>query len=85
MAGPPLLFALVVRADGSVATVADLKGRKVGVSTVGSVTSWIISEVSRQQGWGYDGMSQVPIGDDANRIAALKTKLQSTYNLGNKN
>jgi NitT/TauT family transport system substrate-binding protein len=74
MAGPPLLFALVVRADGSVATVDDLKGRKVGVSTVGSVTSWIISEVSRQQGWGYEGMSQVPIGDDANRIAALKTK-----------
>ena len=74
MAGPPLLFALVVRNDGSVPTVDDLKGRKVGVSTVGSVTSWIISEVARQKGWGYDGMSQVPIGDDANRIAALKTQ-----------
>lgn len=74
MAGPPLLFALVVRADGAVATIDDLKSRKVGVSTVGSVTSWIISEVSRQKGWGYDGMSQVPIGDDASRIAALKTK-----------
>lgn len=74
MAGPPLLFALVVRADGAVATIDDLKGRKVGVSTVGSVTSWIISEVSRQKGWGYDGMSQVPIGDDASRIATLKTK-----------
>ena len=74
MAGPPLLFALVVRNDGAVATADDLKGRKVGVSTVGSVTSWIISEVSRQKGWGYDGMSQVPIGDDASRIAALKTK-----------
>jgi NitT/TauT family transport system substrate-binding protein len=74
MAGPPLLFALVVRNDGSVASADDLKGRKVGVSTVGSVTSWIASEVSRQKGWGYDGVSQVPIGDDANRIAALKTR-----------
>jgi len=73
MAGPPLLFALVVRSDQSVKTAVELKGRKVGVSTVGSVTSWIISEVSRQQGWGYDGMAQVPIGDDASRIAALKT------------
>jgi ABC-type nitrate/sulfonate/bicarbonate transport system substrate-binding protein len=74
MAGPPLLFALVVRADGAVGKVGDLKGRKVGVSTVGSVTSWIISEVARQQGWSYEGMTQVAIGDDASRIAALKTR-----------
>jgi ABC-type nitrate/sulfonate/bicarbonate transport system substrate-binding protein len=74
MADPPLIFALVVRGDDSVKTADDLKGRKVGVSTVGSVTSWIISEVSRQKGWGIDGIPQVPIGDDANRIAALKTK-----------
>src|SRR5262249_43779860 len=74
MAGPPLLFALVVRSDDSVKNPDDLRGRKVGVSTVGSGTSWIISEVSRQKGWGYDGVMQVPIGDDANRIAALKTR-----------
>jgi ABC-type nitrate/sulfonate/bicarbonate transport system substrate-binding protein len=74
MADPPLIFALVVRSDQSVANVDDLKGRKVGVSTVGSVTSWIISEVSRRRGFGIDGIVQVPIGDDANRIAALKTK-----------
>jgi ABC-type nitrate/sulfonate/bicarbonate transport system substrate-binding protein len=74
MAGPPLLFALVVRADDSVKTVDDLKGRKVGVSTVGSVTSWIISEVSRQKGWGFDGITQIPIGEDSSRVAALKAK-----------
>ena len=74
MAGPPLLFALMVRTDDAVKTVADLKGKKVGVSTVGSVTSWIVSEVSRQNGWGFDGITQVPIGDDATRIAALRTK-----------
>ena len=74
MAGPPLLFALMVRADDTVKTADDLKGRKVGVSTVGSVTSWIVSEVSRQKGWGIDGIAQVPIGDDASRIAALRTR-----------
>jgi ABC-type nitrate/sulfonate/bicarbonate transport system substrate-binding protein len=73
MAGPPLLFALMVRADDTVKTADDLKSRKVGVSTVGSVTSWIVSEVSRQKGWGFDGIAQVPIGDDATRIAALRT------------
>ena len=38
------------------------------------MTSWIVSEVSRQQGWGFGGIVQVPIGDDASRIAALRTK-----------
>ena len=74
MAGPPLLFALVVRNDDTVKTVDDLKGRKIGVSTVGSVTSWIVSEVSRKKGWGLDGIEQITIGDDASRIAALKIK-----------
>jgi NitT/TauT family transport system substrate-binding protein len=74
MAGPPLLFALVVRNDDAVKTVDDLKGRKIGVSTVGSVTSWIISEVSRQRGWGFDGIAQVPIGENASRVAAVRSK-----------
>jgi ABC-type nitrate/sulfonate/bicarbonate transport system substrate-binding protein len=72
MAGPPLIFALVVRADGSVKTIDDLKGRKVGISTVGSATAWLMSEVSRQHGWGFDGFEQVPIGENGARIAALK-------------
>ena len=74
MAGPPLLFALVVRNDDTIKTVDDLKGRKIGVSTVGSVTSWIISEVSRQRGWGVDGITQVPIGENASRVAAVRSK-----------
>ena len=74
MAGPPLLFALMVRADDSSKAADDLKGRKVAVSTVGSVTSWIVREVARQKGWGFDGIAQVPLGDDATRIAALKIK-----------
>jgi NitT/TauT family transport system substrate-binding protein len=73
MAGPPLLFALVVRADGSAKTIGDLKGHKVAISTVGSATNWLMNEVSRQQGWGYDGFLQVPIGENGARIAALKS------------
>jgi ABC-type nitrate/sulfonate/bicarbonate transport system substrate-binding protein len=41
---------------------------------VGSVTSWIISEVSRQRGWGFDGIAQVPIGENAARVAAVRSK-----------
>lgn len=74
MADPPLTFALVVRNDGDIKTLDDLKGRKVGVSTVGSVTGWLIGETARQKGWGYEGMALTPVGDDASRVAALRTK-----------
>ncbi len=74
MADPPLTFALVVRNDGEIKTLDDLKGKKVGVSTVGSVTGWLVGETARQKGWGYDGMMPTPIGDDASRVAAVKTK-----------
>jgi ABC-type nitrate/sulfonate/bicarbonate transport system substrate-binding protein len=74
MADQPLIFALVVRNDGAVKSADDLKGRKVGVSGVGSVTNWIITEIARQHGWGVDGIPRVGLGSDANRVAALKTK-----------
>ncbi len=74
MAGPPLIFALVTRSDGSVNSVDDLKGKQIGISTVGSITSWLAREISRQRGWGNDGMTEVAIGDDGARVAAVKSK-----------
>jgi NitT/TauT family transport system substrate-binding protein len=74
MADSPLTFALVVRNDDSIKTLDDLKGKKVGVSTVGSVTGWLVGETARQKGWGYDSMELTPVGDDASRVAAVKTK-----------
>jgi NitT/TauT family transport system substrate-binding protein len=74
MAGRPLLLTLAVRTDGSVKNVADLKGKKVGVSTVGSLTYWVTDELSRQQGWGVGGINVVPVGTFKSMLAALKTK-----------
>jgi NitT/TauT family transport system substrate-binding protein len=51
MAGPPLLLAILVRPDGP-KSAADLKGKKISVSTAGSLTYWLVSETSRRQGWG---------------------------------
>ncbi|HUI98121.1 MAG TPA: ABC transporter substrate-binding protein [Xanthobacteraceae bacterium] len=74
MAGPPLLLALVVRNDDTAKSVADLKGKRVSVSTVGSLTYWLVSETARQQGWGPDGIAITPMGATAPQIAALKRK-----------
>lgn len=71
MAGPPLLLAIVVRPDGP-KTAADLKGKKVSVTTAGSLTYWLVSETSRRHGWGPKGIDIVPMGATLGQIAALK-------------
>lgn len=71
MAGPPLLLAIVVRPDGP-KTAADLKGKKVSVSTAGSLTYWLVAETARRHGLGADGISIQPMGAMPGQIAALK-------------
>ncbi len=71
MAGPPLLLAIVVRPDGP-KTIAELKGKTVSVSTAGSLTYWLVSETSRRQGWGPDGINIAPMGAMPGQIAALR-------------
>ena len=71
MAGPPLLLAIVVRPDGP-RSAADLKGKKISVSTAGSLTYWLVSETSRRQGWGPKGIEIAPMGAMPGQIAALK-------------
>jgi len=65
------LLAIVVRPDGP-KTVAELKGKKISVSTVGSLTYWLVSETSRRQGWGPKGIEIEPMGAMPGQIAAMK-------------
>src|SRR6266566_356647 len=71
MAGPPLLLAIVVRPDGP-RTAAELKGKKISVSTAGSLTYWLVSETSRRHGWGPKGIEIAPMGALPGQIAAMK-------------
>jgi len=71
MAGPPLLLAIVVRPDGP-KSASELKGKKISVSTAGSLTYWLVSETSRRQGWGPKGIDIAPMGAMPGQIAAIK-------------
>ena len=73
MAGKPALLCLVVAANGPVKTVADLKGKTVSSSTVASLTTWLVRELSRQQGWGPDGIKLAYLGEEPTQLAALRT------------
>ncbi|HEY3919017.1 MAG TPA: ABC transporter substrate-binding protein [Stellaceae bacterium] len=71
-AGPPNSQVLVVNASGAVHAVGDLKGKNIGISTIGSLTDWLLRELSRQQGWGPDGIHGVALGSESGRTASLR-------------
>jgi NitT/TauT family transport system substrate-binding protein len=70
----PNSVTLTVRNDNSVKSVADLKGRPVGISSAGGLSYWLVRELSRRQGWGPDGIKAVAVGAMSAQVAALKTK-----------
>jgi ABC-type nitrate/sulfonate/bicarbonate transport system substrate-binding protein len=74
LAGPPYSFVLVSQPDSGLKSFADLKGRKIGVTTAGSMTDWLAREMSRREGWGPEGVQSLPLGAGRTRLAALKAR-----------
>jgi NitT/TauT family transport system substrate-binding protein len=65
---------ILVSANSPIKTLADLKGKKIGITTAGSLTDWMLRELNWSQGWGRDGAQAVAIGSSrAGNMAALKT------------
>jgi ABC-type nitrate/sulfonate/bicarbonate transport system substrate-binding protein len=74
MAGPPLSMSIIVRADGDITKVADLKGKRIGVTTVGSLTDWLARQLAVSQGWGPNGVLPTSVGNMDGQTAALMAK-----------
>ncbi len=62
----------VVVTDPAMRSVADLKGKRIGVSTAGSLTEWLARTLATREGWGAEGVEVVPLGDSRTRNAAMK-------------
>jgi|SRR5579864_1334061 len=73
VSNPPNMLALIVLPASPIESVDDLKGKTLGVSTVGSLTEWVVKELSRQLGWGVDGIHPQPVGSSTDGFAALVT------------
>src|SRR5215471_10777631 len=73
MYGAPRNMAVMVGYDSAIKTVDDLKGKKLGCTTVGSLTAWIGARINAKEGWGNDGIDMVPIGGMPPARAAIKT------------
>lgn len=60
--------------DSPIHTIDQLKGKRIGISSAGSLTDWLARELSAHQGWGPDGVTRIAIGNGATAvIAAFRT------------
>lgn len=73
VSNPPNMLALIVPPASAIKSVDDLRGKTIGVSTVGSLTEWVVKELSRQRGWGVDGIRPLPVGTPTDAMAAMTT------------
>ena len=71
MAGPPVELTILAGAGSGIEKPADLKGKKLAVSSITSLTGWLAAEFSRLQGWGPKGMELVQTGQLSASVAAL--------------
>jgi ABC-type nitrate/sulfonate/bicarbonate transport system substrate-binding protein len=79
MYGPPRNMAVMVGYDSPIKSVADLKGKKLGCTTVGSLTHWIGDRINEKEGWGKNGIDMVAIGGMQPARAAVKTHQLDGY------
>jgi NitT/TauT family transport system substrate-binding protein len=69
----PRNIAIDVGMNSPIKTVADLKGKLIAITTVGSLTEWFVRRVAIQEGWGQDGIRTIALGAFSSSLAALKT------------
>jgi len=72
-AAEPRNISVVVGPNSPIKSVADLKGKKLSVTTAGSLTDWLAHRIGVQEGWGTDGVTTVALGAFAASLAALRT------------
>jgi NitT/TauT family transport system substrate-binding protein len=69
-AGPIPFIGIGVAYDSPIHTIDQLKGTKIGFSSAGSLTDWLIKELVRKEGWKAQDVTGVAIGNGASSIIA---------------
>ena len=73
---PIPFIGIAVPYDSPIHSIDQLKGKKIGISSPGSLTDWLTKQLNQHQGWGADGASAVAIGNGAAAVlAAFRTNV----------
>jgi ABC-type nitrate/sulfonate/bicarbonate transport system substrate-binding protein len=79
-AGPPSFLSIGVPWDSPLRTLDDLRGKRIGVSTAGSLTDWLANDLAYKKGWGPQGVTTVTMGNAPTAIiAAFREHLVDAY------
>jgi ABC-type nitrate/sulfonate/bicarbonate transport system substrate-binding protein len=74
IARPVRELAVIVPYDSPLQSIKELKGKSIGIATVGSITQWAALELARSQGWKPEDVKLVAISSGAGAgAAAMKT------------
>jgi len=69
-------FAIAVAYDSPLHKLADLKGKKIGITRENSTTDWLARQLPKTQGWPAESITLVALGGDpASGPAALRNHL----------
>ena len=72
-AAPIPFIGIGVPYDSPIKTIDDLKGKKIGFSSAGSLTDWLVKELVRAQKWQPQDVTGVAIGNGAGNIISAFT------------
>ena len=73
VANKPANMALVVGKASGVTSIAGLKGKRIGVSTAGSLTDWLARNIAVSNKWKTSDIEILPMGDMRARLAAMRS------------
>ncbi len=71
----PALFGLVALTDSPIQKPSDIKGKRVGISTAGSLTEWLVLQLQKNEKLRPGDVTRIAVGSDTTpQLAALQTK-----------
>src|SRR5882672_4456772 len=73
LANRPSNMALVVSKASRVTKIDDIKGKRIGVSTAGSLTDWLARHIAASRNWKPSDIEIVPMGEMRTRLAAMRS------------
>jgi ABC-type nitrate/sulfonate/bicarbonate transport system substrate-binding protein len=65
-----VVIGIAVPYHSSIHTLAELKGKRIGISSSGSLTDWMAKRLSEHEGWGPNGVKRIAIGNGAAAVVA---------------